>query len=617
MKKGYVSSFTTENIAALALSTSTDLHKVYVVANLGDVTGNILADATGATGIRLSDFKALAYSLDNDANVGTTGLPMIGSTDMVPATTYASITLKRLVARINVTCNVSIPTGESFVCNTMQLKNVPKKGRYVSASSYPDNAVSSNFFNDNALSTNSGTWYIPENRRGTVNNTDAALKNSLAPNKSTYVDISGIYTLAGVPKEVTYRVYLGGNATNDFEILGNTLYNVSITIKSYNEADARIMLTTDLSRNAGGQLETANSYIASQGGKYYKFNAAIMGNGKTTPSSTVTGGNPAVTQNAPAITPVLMDPANAIVVWETGSKGSVIEEGSVALGTDNYVRFQTANNTTNGNAVIAVRDASNNILWSWHIWKVPYNPNSDYDAYKTFWGRSFNMMKYNLGATVISPWNGTATNAGDLGLLYQWGRKDPFLGSSGWAGSAFVQATYTSPYSFAITTNTTLPSGAGPTIQYSISNPTNLIVGTLPINDWLNEASYAGQRNNLWGNPLQITALPFLNRANDPNLPIGTKSIYDPCPPGWRVPPMDAFTNFGDNSYAIVNVSTSLNVLNSNMGINKGYDFYFTSYKQGPTTYYPACGYLSSSSGSISEVSGTGTYWNSASYVSG
>ena len=605
IKKGHLSSLGTDNVVALTLSTSTDTHRVYAVANLGDVTAGVTAEETGASGTLLSDFKALTYALTNDANVGTTGLPMLGSTDMVPATMSASITLKRLVARINVICNVSVPTGDSFTCRTMQLKSVPNVGKYVSVASYPDNGVAGNFFDYAELTTNSGTWYIPENRRGTVTNTDAALKNSLAPAYSTYVDMAGVYSQAGVQKEVAYRIYLGGNATNDFEILGNTVYNATVTVKGLNETDARIIkLVADLSQNVNGGLETANSYIVREGGKSYKFNATVMGNGATTAASSISG------QNAPAITPTTLAPTNALVLWETGStKGGVIEDGSVTLA-NGYVTFKTANNSTPGNAVIAVRDASDNILWSWHIWKVPYNPNTEYETYTNFAGRSFKMMKYNLGATAISTWSGAATNAGDLGLFYQWGRKDPFVGASGWTTTLQTPA-YTSPRVAKLNTEATVSgyNGADATIQYSILNPTYFIRGTSTVTyDWLNVTTYAEQRNNLWGNPNATATVP--------NPAMGSKSIYDPCPPGWRVPPQDAFTRFtttGGNT----NTLAQFNVVPSTMDTNKGYDFYYTATGSGASTYYPASGYLFWNTGALVSVSSSGVYWSSSSNVGG
>jgi hypothetical protein len=409
--------------------------------------------------------------------------------------------------------------------------------------------------------------------------------------------MTGIYTHAGIKKEVTYRVYLGENMVDNFDILANKSYTLYMTIRGYSETDAHVFqLVTDLSQNQSGVLETANSYIVRDGGKSYKFNATIMGNGKRTPAATIISPSNII-QNAPAIMPAPLSPANALVLWETGSKGSVIEDGSVTLGVDGYVRFKTANNTTNGNAVIAVRDAANNILWSWHIWKVPYNPNSDYDVYNTLGGRSFKMMKYNLGATAISPWNAAATNAGDMGLFYQWGRKDPFAGVSGW-GSVLIPVTYANGYSRSIVSTTQAGVDGTASIAYSIKNPNHFISynNANTTRDWVNASSFAGQMDNLWGNP--NLNLPQSNSS------LGSKSIYDPCPPGWRVPPSDSYTIFtqtGDNNSTDINVSGSF---------SKGFIFYTQSYKANTTSYWPALGFLEGD-GSVKRVTSEGRYWSS------
>ena len=72
-----------------------------------------------------------------------------------------------------------------------------------------------------------------------------------------------------------------------------------------------------------------------------------------------------------------------------------------------------------GNAVIAAKDAAGNILWSWHIWLT------DQPVEHVYKNNAGTVMDRNLGATSATP-----GDIGALGLLYQWGRKDPFLGSS-------------------------------------------------------------------------------------------------------------------------------------------------------------------------------------------
>ena len=71
-----------------------------------------------------------------------------------------------------------------------------------------------------------------------------------------------------------------------------------------------------------------------------------------------------------------------------------------------------------GNAVIALRDFSGEIVWSWHIWVT------DREVTLTA-ANGYEWMDRNLGAL-----NNTPGDVANRGLFYQWGRKDPFLPSS-------------------------------------------------------------------------------------------------------------------------------------------------------------------------------------------
>ncbi|WP_321480433.1 BF2992 family fimbrillin-A clan protein [uncultured Bacteroides sp.] len=379
----------------------------------------------------------------------------------------------------------------------------------------------------------------------------------------------------------------------------------------------------NLSMNSSGVIETANCYIVNTANQGYKFKANVMGNGAITPSS-IYGD-----QIAPAIVPSSLSPVFAFVLWETGSKGDVIQDGSVKLISKDYVAFKTANNSINGNAVIGVTDVNGKLLWSWHIWKTSYAPNlndaSTYDTYVTrtisqsgysvISSRSFKMMKYNLGATAN---DNTASNAGDLGLLYQWGRKDPFLGASGWTTAAPISSTNANGYEWydsyinaAIPSNSTTVegySGADASIKYAIYHPTHYIVTSLAsIGDWLNVTTVTEQRDNLWGNPNTTSVIP--------NTEAGSKSIYDPCPPGWRVPRQDSFTRFTLTGIYTTN-NSKLNVYNSTStyGTDRGWYAYYAADLSGSYSYLPTSGGRLSGSGNLMYVSTNGYFWNASSY---
>ena len=96
-------------------------------------------------------------------------------------------------------------------------------------------------------------------------------------------------------------------------------------------------------------------------------------------------------QNAPAIDGTqTLSPVSAKVLWETGSKGSVIADGSLKVDNKGYVYFTTAgdkgSDIAEGNALIGVfsgADGSGTLLWSWHVWATRYDPETDNDTYVT------------------------------------------------------------------------------------------------------------------------------------------------------------------------------------------------------------------------------------------
>ena len=97
----------------------------------------------------------------------------------------------------------------------------------------------------------------------------------------------------------------------------------------------------------------------------------------------------------------------------------------------------TVNAKKNGNAVVAVKK-DGKILWSWHIWACEgYNPDATAQKYNNNAGV---VMDRNLGATSATPGKPQT-----IGLLYQWGRKDPFLsgGKCTYEGKTYSMAAST------------------------------------------------------------------------------------------------------------------------------------------------------------------------------
>jgi len=186
-------------------------------------------------------------------------------------------------------------------------------------------------------------------------------------------------------------------------------------------------------------------------------------------------------------------------LWETQNGSASFNGGNVGYLIQNVaygngcITFNVLNRT--GNAIIAARDSDNNIIWSWHIW-MPYNAAV---GSATLSGGTV-MMDRNLGS--ISSMMGTSYTSTQVAFTYQWGRKDPF-----------IMPYHTGNYSTLMSTS---PAGIftdelnmSADIDWSIKNPT-VYIGISSGGKW--------DQNNIadWDGD--------------------TKSAYDPCPPGWRVP---------------------------------------------------------------------------------
>ncbi len=272
---------------------------------------------------------------------------------------------------------------------------------------------------------------------------------------------------------------------------------------------------------------TANCYHVSRTGQY-RFKA-VKGNTETT----------------------VGDVNTVEVLWESFGTDVMPTVGDLIYTVsfiDGYVHFSTPEAFANGNAVIAVKDANGDILWSWHIWcseegwqEHIYNNNAG------------TMMDRNLGATSATP-----GDVGALGLLYQWGRKDPFLGSS--SISSPVQAASTGNWE---TSSTQI------TNALAISNPTTFFTGSsnyLPDGNWQSK-----------------------------------KTAYDPCPAGWRVP--DGGSNGIWKSAGFANTSFD--------STNRGISF---SISTPETTWYPASGYLYIGDGVLHYSGSYGYCWSVTPY---
>ena len=519
-------------------------NRVYVIANRASAP---------TKGMKLSDFEA-PVSLAPSTSLPGTGLPMSSMQDIGVGDVVDVFQLQSLLAKLKFTCGTAGAT--------MKLKGVPSGYSFYKVPS-GDKVVrpaGMNYSNTGVALTSGSTYYVPENLSGRndllITHYTRAL--GMASADAMFVEITKSSTV--------YNLLLGDGSASDFNFVGGYSYNINATIYGTDTYDLRVgnqMPSAPTDLNASGK--TANCYIAGAN-TWYMFNSTVMGNGATTPAhikSSVSGD-----LDFPAITPSTLNPASADVLWESVNTEDAPAAGTIAIAylLKDRILFKSGN--TAGNAVIAAKDSGGTILWSWHIWRITDAPEGRSLKPITdgsgFTAPTLAIMDRNLGALRATP-DADLTPEQDYGLYYQWGRKDPFQ-------------TQINP--------TTLPGGSSITPADAVKNPSVFYTGS----DWTT------RNDNLWGCPLTNTVT--INGGKF-NTNVGSKSIYDPCPVGWRVMP----------SFAFANATKDNSPWNST---NRGRNFAQITPSSSTPFLLPASGFWYSSTGTLSYVGTNGSYWTSS-----
>ena len=288
---------------------------------------------------------------------------------------------------------------------------------------------------------------------------------------------------------------------------------------------------------------------------------------------------------------------------------------------DAFLEFEVkASDIQSGNAVVAVKKGGT-IVWSWHLWfapkdaldkiKVTNHQNVDYYFTKealgwkpTQWSgstySSARTVKVKVEQTVAN--NGTkqvseftiTQNPGSVKTgattLYQFGRKDAFPGvdaSKLAAGSHF-----------------TANAGDNMSIKNGIQNPDSYYTWG---SNWQSNYGYY----NLWS--ADNTVIGGYDVGNDNPV---VKTVYDPCPVGFKMPANNAFTGFtaDGRNYGTKNVNgtDNLQTFQSNFGHN-----FWTSSSKTATINFPASGWRLTNDGSLSNVGFYGYYWSAVPFFDG
>lgn len=434
-----------------------------------------------------------------------------------------------------------------------------------------------------------------------------------------------------------YTVYATING-KEIELAKRTINSEGVPASA--KAELSLSQTEEVAKDIYEDLssvETANTYLISKAGKY-KFNAQLKGNGAI----------PAALSDVIASNEIA--PKSALVLWyntlQTSNNwvdASPVDVSSVALGEDGYVRFSTPETFVPGNAVIAVfaeegvtydsitadeNKCINNatLLWSWTIWAADgYNPaatavNADGNVF----------MDRNLGAVISGVGStGNYEPAYAVGNYYQWGRKDPFPAISDYghfwpcqySNTLFGTPTYTPVKALQINGQSskknldgqmfgyrTKSDGSfdidkawnliarndissdkttknGVYVSYAVAYPYKYIIN--------NSNSFGGWRT--WVNGDDASYKSFWGDTDH------QKTLFDPCPAGWRVSSKDEAEKF-------LAVAVKATMTDNKVGYEyQGYYFPLTSTRSSDNA---RVGYVTSVNDNVKSVFWTSTPGN-------
>lgn len=636
--------------------------------------------------------------LSNDLKSDVFAIPMEGQLDAVNTSTATDITVPVEVMYAKLKIKVKIKKSIDASLHNINVMNIPWNSTVKTRScgdgsryeaeeqkpaTYPDNTqwISRTFSSastesaDGAGSTSTEQYeeygeyviYVPENIQGESNNpsTSPLKKGDDAPQKA--LAISTTIKKNNSTDESQFTVYPGGNTYNNFNVKRNRVYRIEVTLKSFKETE-RQPSSNCFVVEPGNMLSFEPYYRIEKGGGY-NFSSYLD------------------TRDASKKI------AKVSILWQTkdcigdNSGGNLVylgdedNSGTIPSKQKIYVKTQKE-----GNALIAAYNSSDKIIWSWHIWVTQNDPGNIGNAvvYTTYdWNATginsdnrvprYAIMPCNLGALDIDFPATLPTATRCHGLLYQWGRKDPFPAiekmDDHWGALVYD---YTSDmigkyYGNDNVTEVGMTAGdegdklfhsvAGATIRdtpaifddpmgFAVNHPTVFMCGTERCNpkdiyaskdaDYVSHTGnylwqgdwYPKHDDKLWGaeepkadesmKHLQV-AFARIWRTTNPNdgyeaFPLSIfdnygpdKTIFDPCPAGWRVSSGDlwlGFTRTGNNPKLMDDVN-----YDETHSASWGMSMYMRAFRQGPTSYFPCQG-LRFGDGTVGRANRCGNYHN-------
>ena len=307
----------------------------------------------------------------------------------------------------------------------------------------------------------------------------------------------------------TERKLLEAGKIYNINVEVNTDGELAVFIKNDDDKKFRDLSPWNV---AQGRFETANCYLINpledvddsgeQTCSGYFFNAMQAGNGD---KGLLNVANRDLYPDGTAE----LKPVSASILFQT--RANTIRNVELI---DGHVRFElneqcyAQTDPLQANAVIAVHDAAGDILWSWLIWITQEARDVKFDNGT----REFSLLNMNLGANTALPGNNPLAT---YGLYYQWGRKDPSPRppAADFSMKSMETIEFYGPNGEPVNYVSEFSSDQN-TIEDSARNPLLLMDQNIQGPDYAFDWLYY-EIDQLWGESV--------------------KTVYDPCPYGYKV----------------------------------------------------------------------------------
>ncbi|MCD8184416.1 MAG: fibrobacter succinogenes major paralogous domain-containing protein [Bacteroides sp.] len=467
--------------------------------------------------------------------------------------------LKRLAARLTVTWHYKVT---DYTMRQVLIQSVPLDYAVVDKSekdgSYPE--LVSQFTSlvvPDVKNEGSYSCWVPTNVRGEngAATSDLLRIKDNAPTGSFYISFIAVNNKVDKEK-LNYRVYIGSGSSKDFNLYRNKDYNYEVNFDHTGIplSDRRVTYINPVSAadNNDNFVPTANCFMVAPGGAFC-FDPFAFRQGNTD----------ILNQQLADWCTNGIGIQSVELLWQIKENGDLGEATMGVANSDkdhtNIVDIRNADgtaftgpatgrnqcriycrvaaNTTGGGGVIAARDGSGNILWSWHVWVTDYNPDATgaFTVLEPENKRKFKlgssstmMMDRNLGAYegAITVPKETLDKSRVSGFHYQKGRKDPFP-------SSYTTEEIEEVYKFTL-------SATSPPKHIMNRYEANGIYAIVPAK--INGSDAAVSLQDAYRHPVDIAGSTSIGGASHwckeytKAIWATTKTVHDPCPAGWRIP---------------------------------------------------------------------------------